>query len=57
MKEGAAYQAASHQSVELSSGTAVPPLVETEKARAKARPASAVPGLTFPRFLDRKSVV
>jgi ribonucleoside-diphosphate reductase alpha chain len=56
MKEGAAYHAASHQSVELSSGTAVPPLVETEKARAKARPAAAVPGLTFPRFFTEAGV-
>jgi len=57
MKEGAAYQAASHQSVERSSGTAaVPPFVETEKARAKAKPASAVPGLTFPRFFTEAGV-
>src|SRR5678815_2072691 len=56
MKEGAAYQAASHQSVERSSGTAVPPFVETEKARAKARPASPVPGLTFPRFFTEAGV-
>jgi len=56
MKEGPAYQAASHQSVERSSGTAAPPFVETEKARAKARPASAVPGLTFPRFFTEAGV-
>ena len=57
MKHGAAYQAASQQSVESSSGAAaVPPFVETEKPRAKARPASAVPGLTFPRFFTEAGV-
>src|SRR6187397_2497592 len=56
MKEGAAYQAASHQSVERSSGTAVPPFVETDKARGKARPAAAVPGLAFPRFFTEAGV-
>ena len=40
MKEGAAYQAASagQQSVESSGTAAVPPFVEAEKPRAKARP-------------------
>jgi ribonucleoside-diphosphate reductase alpha chain len=57
MKQGAAYQAASQQSVESSSGaTAVPPFVETEKPRAKARPGSAVVGLTFPRFFTEAGV-
>src|SRR6478609_9901573 len=58
MKEGAAYQAASagHQSVENSGTAAVPPFVEAEKPRAKARAASAVPGLTFPRFFTEAGV-
>ena len=58
MKEGAAYQAASagQQSVESSGTAAVPLFVETEKPRAKARAASAVPGLTFPRFFTEAGV-
>ena len=58
MKEGAAYQAASagQQSVESSGTAAVPPFVETEKPRVKARAASAVPGLTFPRFFTEAGV-
>jgi ribonucleoside-diphosphate reductase alpha chain len=58
MKEGAAYQAASagQQSVESSGTAAVPPFVETEKPRAKARAASAEPGLTFPRFFTEAGV-
>jgi ribonucleoside-diphosphate reductase alpha chain len=58
MKEGAAYQAASagQQSVESSGTAAVPPFVEAEKPRAKARAASAVPGLTFPRFFTEAGV-
>ena len=58
MKEGAAYQAASagQQSVESSGTAAVPPFVEAEKPRAKARAAAAVPGLTFPRFFTEAGV-
>src|SRR5258707_6421255 len=58
MKEGAAYQAASagQQSVESSGTAAVPPFVETEKPRAKARAAAAAPGLTFPRFFTEAGV-
>src|SRR3954453_10112966 len=58
MKEGAAYQAASagQQSVESSGTAAVPPFVDAEKPRAKARSASAVPGLTFPRFFTEAGV-
>src|SRR5476651_2402747 len=58
MKEGAAYQAASagQQSVESSGTAAVPPFVEPEKPRAKARAAAAVPGLTFPRFFTEAGV-
>jgi ribonucleoside-diphosphate reductase alpha chain len=58
MKEGAAYQAASagQQSVESSGTAAVPPFVEADKPRAKARAAAAVSGLTFPRFFTQSSV-
>jgi ribonucleoside-diphosphate reductase alpha chain len=58
MKEGAAYQAASagQQSVESSGTAAVPPFVEADKPRAKARAAAAVPGLTFPRFFTEAGV-
>jgi len=58
MKEGAAYQAASagQQSVESSGTAGVPPFVEAEKPRAKARAAAAVPGLTFPRFFTEAGV-
>ena len=57
MKEGAAYQAASAGQQSVESGTAaVPPFVETEKPRAKTRAASAVPGLTFPRFFTEAGV-
>ena len=58
MKEGAAYQAASagQQSIESSGTAAVPPFVEAEKPRAKARAAAAVPGLTFPRFFTEAGV-
>jgi ribonucleoside-diphosphate reductase alpha chain len=57
MKQGAAYQAASQQPVESRSGTpAVPPFVEAEKPRAKARQGSAVAGLTFPRFFTEAGV-
>ncbi|HEV8210663.1 MAG TPA: vitamin B12-dependent ribonucleotide reductase [Vicinamibacterales bacterium] len=58
MKEGAAYQAASagQQSVESSGTAAVPPFVEADKPRAKARVAAAVPGLTFPRFFTEAGV-
>src|SRR5471032_3018902 len=58
MKERAAYQAASagQQSVESSGTAAVPPFVEPEKPRAKARAAAAVPGLTFPRFFTEAGV-
>jgi ribonucleoside-diphosphate reductase alpha chain len=58
MKEGAAYQAASagQQSVESSGTAAVPPFVDADKPRAKARSASAVPGLTFPRFFTEAGV-
>ena len=57
MKEGAAYQAASagQQSVESSGTAAVPPFVEADKPRAKAR-AAALPGLTFPRFFTEAGV-
>jgi hypothetical protein len=46
MKEGAAYQAASagQQSVESSGTAAVPPFVEAEKPRAKARRRPPCPG-------------
>ena len=58
MKEGAAYQAASagQQSVESSGTAAVPPFVEADKPRAKARAAAAMPGLTFPRFFTEAGV-
>ena len=58
MKERAAYQAASggQQSVESSGTAAVPPFVEADKPRAKARAAAAVPGLTFPRFFTEAGV-
>ena len=58
MKEGAAYQAASagQQTVESSGTAAVPPFVDAEKPRAKARAAAAVPGLTFPRFFTEAGV-
>ena len=57
MKDRAAYQAAAGQQSAESSGTAaVPPFVETEKPRAKARAAAAVPGLTFPRFFTEADV-
>src|SRR5712675_1863166 len=58
MKEGAAYQAASagQQSVESSGTAGVPPFVEPEKPRAKARSAGAVAGLTFPRFFTEAGV-
>jgi ribonucleoside-diphosphate reductase alpha chain len=58
MKEGAAYQAASagQQSIESSGTAAVPPFVEADKPRAKARVAAAVPGLTFPRFFTEAGV-
>jgi len=58
MKEGAAYQAASagQQSVESSGTAAVPPFVEADKPRAKARVAAAVPGLTFPRFFTEAGI-
>jgi ribonucleoside-diphosphate reductase alpha chain len=58
MKEGAAYQAASagSQTVENSGTAAVPPIVESEKPRARPRTAAAVPGLTFPRFFTEAGV-
>jgi ribonucleoside-diphosphate reductase alpha chain len=58
MKEGAAYQAASagQQSGESSGTAAVPPFVEAEKPRARARTAAAAPGLTFPRFFTEAGV-
>src|SRR3954463_15951522 len=58
MKERAAYQAASagQQSVESSGTAAVPPFVDADKPRAKARTAGPVPGLTFPRFFTEAGV-
>jgi ribonucleoside-diphosphate reductase alpha chain len=58
MKERAAYQAASagQQSVESSGTAAVPPFVDADKPRAKARSAAAAPGLTFPRFFTEAGV-
>src|SRR5215212_361646 len=58
MKEGAAYQAASagQQSVESSGTAAVPPFVDADKPRAKARAAAGAPGLTFPRFFTEAGV-
>src|SRR5215210_1328288 len=69
MKEGAAYQAASasQQTVENSGTASAPPalsepkgveapFVDTEKPRAKARAAAAVPGLIFPRFFTEAGV-
>jgi ribonucleoside-diphosphate reductase alpha chain len=58
MKEGAAYKAASvsQQSVESSGASGAPPFLESEKPRARARTAGAVPGLTFPRFFTEAGV-
>jgi len=57
MTDRAAYQAAGagQQSVETS-GASVPPFVETDKPRAKARPAAAAPGLTFARLFTEPGV-
>jgi ribonucleoside-diphosphate reductase alpha chain len=57
MKDRAAYQAAGagQQSVESSSTSSVPPFVDAEKPRAKAR-AAAAPGLSFPRFFTEAGV-
>src|SRR3954462_9147776 len=58
MKERAAYQAASagQQSVESSGTAGVPPFVDADKLRAKARAAAPAPGLTFPRFFTEAGV-
>jgi ribonucleoside-diphosphate reductase alpha chain len=58
MKERAAYQAASagQQSVESSGTAGVPPFVDVDKLRAKARTAAPAPGLTFPRFFTESGV-
>src|SRR5262245_63520897 len=57
MKDRAAYQAAGagQQSVESSGSSTVPPFVEVDKPRAKARTAAA-PGLSFPRFFTEAGV-
>src|SRR5262244_3611497 len=58
MKDRAAYHAAGagQQSVESSGSTAVPPFVEAEKPRARARASAGAPGLTFPRFFTEAGV-
>src|SRR4051794_33684200 len=58
MKERAAYQTASagQQSVESGGTPAVPPFVDADKPRVKARAAGPVPGLTFPRFFTEAGV-
>jgi ribonucleoside-diphosphate reductase alpha chain len=58
MKDRAAYHAAGtgQQSVESSGSTAVPPFVEAEKPRARARASVGAPGLTFPRFFTEAGV-
>src|SRR5258706_12516454 len=58
MKDRVAIQAAgaSPQSVESGGTAAVPPFVDSEKPRAKARTAAGVPGLTFPRFFTEAGV-
>src|SRR3954449_689590 len=58
MKERAAYQTASagQQSVESGGTPAVPPFVDADKPRVKARAAAAIPGLTFPRFFTEAGV-
>jgi len=57
MKDHAAIHAsgARQQSVDSSGAAAVPPFVDTEHARPKAR-AAAVAGLTFPRFFTEADV-
>src|SRR5947208_2308226 len=57
MKDHAAIHAAGagQQSVETSGGAGAPPLVETERARAKTRGA-AFAGLAFPRFFTEAGV-
>jgi len=49
MKDGAAYQAASGQTVESGAGTSATHDVET-KEKGRARKSTAAPGLVFPRF-------
>src|SRR5262245_45019940 len=58
MKDRAAYHAAGagQQSVESSGSSAVPPFVEAEKPRVKARASVGAPGLTFPRFFTEAGV-
>src|SRR5258708_6972633 len=58
MNDRVAYQAAGagQQSVESSGAASVPPFVDTEKPRAKAKAAAGVPGLSFPRFFTEAGV-
>jgi ribonucleoside-diphosphate reductase alpha chain len=58
MKDRAAYHAAGagQQSVESSGSTAVPPFVEAERPRGRARASAGAPGLTFPRFFTEAGV-
>jgi len=56
MKERAAYQAASAGQQTVETGAGVPPPDAVEHPRTKAKAASPVSGLTFPRFFTEPGV-
>src|SRR5437868_15490777 len=56
MKERAAYQAASAGQQTVETGAGVPPPDAVEHSRTKAKAASPVSGLTFPRFFTEPGV-
>src|SRR5439155_9120184 len=56
MKERAAYQAASAGPQTVETGAGVPPPEAVDHPRTKAKAASPVSGLTFPRFFTEADV-